>query len=371
MKYSIWGAVVAVLAGVSGCSAADTGGGAGAATTVAYQHLEGDPNTVMTVCGRREIPRPGSTPLVDIEQYDLDLLQREARSNPAVAARAGVNEVRTCADARAYMAEYQRTVEADLPVTEVPATSQVGSVQEALKGGTLISSARGMVSLDDGGCSGFLFAGQVIITAAHCLPGRSGTDVWNIDYFDPDTGGQRRIASHSNKLRYLQHPNWKGGTDAHYDVGIIVSSSTWSNTTSKDYLPVLWGDARVVDTLTIFGSGWENFAGTNTGRLRVGEFGVSSVEDSLYIVTRSSGDRICKGDSGGAGTFNMQGGRTAVTVNSNGEFESKSDLCVCKGCKARHAIVTPLIVNWIRDQVTMDCIWTPDLALQQSYVNCE
>jgi hypothetical protein len=64
---------------------------------------------------------------------------------------AGVTGAHSCEDARAYIAEYQHVIEADMPVLDEsqPSVQPEGAVAatEALKSGALSSTARGMASL--------------------------------------------------------------------------------------------------------------------------------------------------------------------------------------------------------------------------------
>lgn len=349
-----------------------------------YQHLHGSESSTTTICSEELLPLPNGDVQTVIEQYDFELLQRELEANPEVAYHSGVTQLETCDDARAYMAFHQQLMESlepeEEPEQEPEASADAVAVtSQELKGGTLLAAERGMVKfswVDNRGvrqhvCSGFLFSSRVMVTAAHCLAQRTGAMSVDVHYFDRGAGGQRKIAAQGvDVLQFHQHPDWKGGTDTPNDVGIIVRADAWPGTGPIDYLPILWGSPGVMRTMTAFGSGYESFEGSTIGRLRTANWGVSSNENNRYLITRPESSRLCQGDSGGAGTFFMSGGRTAVTVHANGEMY-RGDHCVCKGCKARHAVVTPLIVNWIRGKLPMSCIWTTDTSLQQSFVKCQ
>lgn len=305
---------------------------------------DGTTTDELTACGGADVIDPDGT-VVEEERYDFALLNDRLAADPSLAEVTGIAHVATCEDARTLQRKLRDHVEAKVPPPQPDAK---------VKGGNPVSAKRGVVSIERTTstgdrrhiCTGFFLNENIIVTSAHCLPNRSGSRRYTIQYFDPDTGGKRRVTAIDEVLEYRQHPDYTGSGDAEHDTGILVRATTWNGTGDADFMRIYHDFGSRIGELRVWGAGVDGFHGDGAGDLEWANFDLDWHEND-YVITRGSRrQRICKGDSGGPAVRISDGVDLVVATNTSGDV-GDDDTCACKDCKQRHTRVYNKL-SWIR-----------------------
>jgi hypothetical protein len=293
------------------------------------------------------------------ELVSFDVLNARLAANPWLGSQAGIAQVTSCADAHALVAAQNRTLEAG-PVDDPASfdTAPAGTEWTPyVKGGTDAASHRGIVALHDASgdffCSGWLLNEHVLVTAAHCLPGLSGTASFTVGYFDPAVGKERDLTSSPETLHYRRHPGWSGVRgDAAQDLGIIVrKSKVWDSTQENDYLRLFKDTLSDINTVRMWGAGYDTFSGKGLGDLEWADREIDWYGAEHYIMIGGPEVRMCKGDSGGPSIRTLDGIETVTGIHSSMEVSELGKKCAMKGGKMRDTRWTDSNLGWLREAI--------------------
>lgn len=307
---------------------------------------DGTTTAELTACGGADVITPDGE-VVEEERFDFAKLNERIAADPSLAELTGVTDVATCDDARTLQQKLRDHVEADVPPPGMTAK---------VKGANAVNSKRGVVSIERRNsagdlkhiCTGFFLNENIIVTAAHCLPNSSGTRRYTIQYFDPDTGGKRRVTAVDEVLEYRQFPDYDGTGDSEHDTGILVRATTWDGTGDADFMRIYHDFGSRIGELRVWGAGMDGFHGDGAGDLEWANFDLDWHEND-YVITRGSRtQRMCKGDSGGPAVRISDGVDLVVATNTSGDYDRDSNgNCSCEDCKQRHTRVYNKL-SWIR-----------------------
>jgi hypothetical protein len=167
--------------------------------------------------------------------------------------------------------------------------ARLGAAPQAIRGGTVVPGALGIVDFFVGGgadvdtadyrCTGSMIAPNVVLTAAHCNAVSATDSNVAIRYHDLDAG--RRIIH----------------------VALIIISGMFTNTDYHDYKR-LYGDIdgplKASDLLQ-YGAGNFTYSERDENQLRQGWFDMESVDVNHIVVDNEENLNTCIGDSGGPG----------------------------------------------------------------------
>jgi len=142
-----------------------------------------------------------------------------------------------------------------------------------------------------GYCTATLVGPQTVLTAAHCLKGKTTV------YFQID--GKQSIKA----KKVLPHPSWNPGQNVPNDIGLLILESSVTDIAPK---PIQVRPVKEGDELSVIGYGNYNFKqpdGSNgykaNGTKRIGLNDISYVEPSTFRYDELSGGGTAPGDSGG------------------------------------------------------------------------
>lgn len=200
----------------------------------------------------------------------------------------------------------------------------IGSSQQSLRGGTVITGYPGVVEFRTGNvgnsCTGSMIAPNVILAAAHCFRGAnfsrsSGWGSFRIRYHHPVRG---RVKLYIGGATWYVPDSYNGtGSggpgEANDDIGLIRIPGQTSHTGStipgrfdgtdyRDYLRIYADNKATLmgKYLDAFGAGKFRYAEENNdNKLRTHRFEVENVENNHIVIDNRTLVTTCKGDSGG------------------------------------------------------------------------
>ena len=224
-------------------------------------------------------------------------------------------------------------------------TENVTSVEEELRGGTVVTGTVGVVDYVTpvGNCTGSMIAPNVVLTAAHCFDDlgavtqQSGSTMFTINYYDPRVGRRPVFSGTATWARYPAYDGWdqpSGAGGANDDMAIIKIGGTFTDTNYHDYLRIYSDFGSYLDTnLTAYGAGRFSYSGNLDDNLRTTWFEVENVAEGHIAVDTRDLVSTCKGDSGGPLEYLVSSaGQTLPTIAgvlSKGDIDPEDEGSIC------------------------------------------
>lgn len=127
---------------------------------------------------------------------------------------------------------------------EGESSENVDTVDEALRGGTVVTGAVGVVDYVTpvGRCTGSMISSNVILTAAHCFDDlgaetKSGdSTTLTVHYYDPSAGRREVFSGAATWARYPTYDGEPSGAPkANDDIAIIAIPGRFKDTSYRDF----------------------------------------------------------------------------------------------------------------------------------------
>lgn len=331
---------------------------------------------------------------VEREYYHFSLINEALAGRNDVDPRAieavkssGLQAVRTCDDARAFMkrkSDYLESLPTTddepiepplgvLPKTEAPtlsagvpaggeAPAAGDEVDKIAEGYQWYQSYTVRVRHDGYTCSGILINGRALLTSAHCFPGDGYYSV-SVDYGDAWLPTQYCISSNypdcNNPPPYnmtvYRYPGYLGDSDTERDLALVISPTYWAwpADTDASWMRLVYSHPTAAVSFWSLGYGVDMDANHGAGIGRVATrsdiIDWSSADYWLAHVNQGYG-RPCRGDSGSpADNTDLIGHDLAVGVFSNFDY-SGAGYCPGPDDKYRYTKISNKL-QWILPQI--------------------